>query len=270
MDSSDKKTFIVGGIVVLILLPIAIYFGLKLQKSFNEKSAAAAQDSDGGQIGHIGALYDVLDKTDPTRYESTPRTAPGQVDTEALSEAIREAQLAAKQEAAAPAPKKQLPIIPPVWNMDLSTAELPASQVNGSVSGTNFIASTIRLGKNNSTYVLNLRQGTNAIADAEVIVILRLKPTDRVETNKWEIAKDSRMAPQILKKWKTGPRMVAQKTYSSGYTMKLEFGQFGDGVIPGKIYLALPDKEQSVLAGDFEAEAQFAGGRQQISSPLEY
>ena len=269
MDSSDKKTFIVGGIVVLILLPIAIYFGLKLQKSFNEKAAAAAQDSDGGQVGHIGALYDVLDKTDPTRYESTPMTAPGQIDTEALGEAIREAQQAAKQEAA-PAPKKQLPIIPPVWNMDLSTAELPASQVNGMVSGTNFVASTIRLGKNNSTYVLNLRQGTNAIADAEVIVILRLKPTDRVETNKWEIAKDTRMAPQILKKWKTGPRMVAQKSYSSGYTMKLEFGQFGDGVIPGKIYLALPDKEQSVLAGEFEAEAQFAGGRSFTPTSIEY
>ena len=269
MDSSDKKTFIVGGIVVLILLPIAIYFGLKLQKSFNAKAAEEAKNSDGGQVGHIGALYDVLDKTDPTRYESTPMTAPGQIDTEGLSEAIREAQEAAKQDAA-PAPKKQLPIIPPVWNMDLSTAELPVSQVNGSISGTNFVASTIRLGKNNSTYVLNLRQGTNAIADAEIVVVLRLRATDHVETNKWEIAKDTRMAPQILKKWKTGPRMVAQKSYMSGYTMRLEFGQFGDGVLPGKIYLALPDKEQSVLAGEFEAEAQFAGGRQQISSPLEY
>jgi hypothetical protein len=35
--------------------------------------------------------------------------------------------------------------------------------------------------------------------------------------------------------------------------MKLELGAFTNGVVPGKIYLALPDPEQSVIAGMFMA-----------------
>jgi len=36
--------------------------------------------------------------------------------------------------------------------------------------------------------------------------------------------------------------------------MKLVFGQAASGRQPGKIYICLPDKEKSVVAGAFEAE----------------
>jgi len=35
--------------------------------------------------------------------------------------------------------------------------------------------------------------------------------------------------------------------------MRLELGQMADGVLPGKIFLALPDADQSVVAGNFKA-----------------
>jgi hypothetical protein len=39
--------------------------------------------------------------------------------------------------------------------------------------------------------------------------------------------------------------------------MQLEFGQIKDGSIPGKIYLALPDNEHTVVAGTFKATTTF-------------
>ncbi|MGH8245437.1 MAG: hypothetical protein ACREUU_03290 [Gammaproteobacteria bacterium] len=36
--------------------------------------------------------------------------------------------------------------------------------------------------------------------------------------------------------------------------MKLEFEKAVSGIIAGKIYLALPDPEQSVIAGEFRAD----------------
>src|SRR5579859_5914969 len=60
--------------------------------------------------------------------------------------------------------------------------------------------------------------------------------------------------PQVTKLWKNNPRFApAYKSFTSGYAMKLELGQAADGVVPGKIFLALPDPEQSVVAGNFNA-----------------
>ena len=59
--------------------------------------------------------------------------------------------------------------------------------------------------------------------------------------------------PQVLKRWKATPTAVMQqKFFSTGYAMKLELGQSTEGTIPGRIFLALPDTEQSVVAGLFK------------------
>jgi len=60
--------------------------------------------------------------------------------------------------------------------------------------------------------------------------------------------------PQVTKRWKTNPKYAPQyKSFTSGYAMRLELGQLADGAMPGKIFLALPDPEQSVVAGTFRA-----------------
>jgi hypothetical protein len=65
----------------------------------------------------------------------------------------------------------------------------------------------------------------------------------------------------VVKLWKTNPKYAAkQKSFSSGYALKLELGQITNGVIPGKIFLALPDPEQSVLAGVFKANTSLTDG----------
>jgi hypothetical protein len=45
--------------------------------------------------------------------------------------------------------------------------------------------------------------------------------------------------------------MPSEKTYSKGYVMKLELDQPTRDWQPGRIYLALPDTNQTVLAGEF-------------------
>lgn len=41
-----------------------------------------------------------------------------------------------------------------------------------------------------------------------------------------------------------------------GYSMRLEFSAPAGNKVPGKIYLSLPDKEKSFVAGTFEAETK--------------
>ena len=68
-----------------------------------------------------------------------------------------------------------------------------------------------------------------------------------------------RSVPQVVKRWKTNPRYAPQsKAFSSGYAMKLELGEITNGVLPGKIFVALPDTEQSVVAGVFNATTTLA------------
>jgi hypothetical protein len=251
-SSSDKTKLIIGIAIAAILVPAAIYFAVKWQGKFNVQAEEAAKNSDGGQIGHIGALYETLEATDPKRYEKTSGSL------EAAERRSRE------MEAERHKPKPELPIIPPAWDLDLSTAQIATSKVNGTVAGTNFVADVVHFDKSSTAYVLSLRKGTNAFPDCEVLIILRLKPGQAVETNSWNVSKEMRSGiPQIVKKLKTGPKLFAQKTVLNGYAMKLELGEIADGNVPGKIYLVLPDKEQTVIAGQFEAQTQLIGAKEQ-------
>jgi hypothetical protein len=60
--------------------------------------------------------------------------------------------------------------------------------------------------------------------------------------------------PQVAKRWKTNPKFAPLlRSYSTGYVLKLELGQLVETNIPGKIFVAFPDNEQSVVAGSFKA-----------------
>jgi len=99
-------------------------------------------------------------------------------------------------------------------------------------------------------------QGQPLSPDREILVYLHLKSGEKLGGQTLNISHE--MAgigvPQVTKRWKTNPKFAPQyKSYSSGYAMKLELGQMVDGAFPGKIFLALPDADQSVVAGNFRA-----------------
>ena len=83
-----------------------------------------------------------------------------------------------------------------------------------------------------------------------------MKPGESLEGRNWLVARDqSAGTPQVVKRWKTNPRVAPQQqTFNGGYAMKLELGKASDGSLPGKIYLALPGPDQTVAGGVFTAD----------------
>ncbi len=180
-------------------------------------------------------------------------------------EAAKPASNTATQEVAAatePAPEpppqeKVVPVTAAAWTLDVSKAAIPAGKVNGLISGTNFLAETAMC----TAQVLRLFQGASISPDREILVYLHLTPGQSLTGHTWTVSQEMRgmSVPQVVKRWKTDPRYAPQmKAYSSGYAMKLELGDITNGVLPGKIFVALPDTEQSVVAGVFQATTTLA------------
>ena len=57
---------------------------------------------------------------------------------------------------------------------------------------------------------------------------------------------------EVAKLWKTSAGFApTEKDFFSNYALKLELGNMDKGLIPGKIFLALPDTDKTVVAGQF-------------------
>jgi len=163
----------------------------------------------------------------------------------------------APSEAPAPKEEKELPVLSPVWTLDLDKAKIPSSKVNGSISGTNFVAESAMC----TAQLVRFFQGASASPDREIIVYLHLNPGQSPTGHTWSVSQDmkGRTVPQVVKRWKPNPKYAPQsKQFSTGYAMKLEFGEVTNGTLPGKIFVALPDPEQTVIAGQFKAATTLA------------
>jgi hypothetical protein len=194
-------------------------------------------------------------------YFSERQTKQSEAAKQAANTATQQVASAAAAEPAPPAPEKELTVIPAVWTLDLDKAKTPKGKVNGTISGTNFVPEIARLDKVGTSYLLRLLQGAPAAPDLGFMIYLHLNAGESVTGHTWTVSQDlkDKTLPQVVKLWKTDPRYAAkQKPFSSGYAMKLELGQIADGVISGKIFLALPDTEQSVVAGVFKANTSLA------------
>ena len=161
--------------------------------------------------------------------------------------------------APAPEPPKELPLLPAVWTLDVAEAKVPEGRANGTISGADFVPDAVRIAKVGNAYVLNMRQGQGITPDRGLVLYLHT-PTGELSTNNtWSIASEMKGASagvsQVVKLWKTDPKYAAQqRRYYTGFALKLELGKPSDeGNVSGKIFLALPDQEKSVVAGLFKA-----------------
>lgn len=247
--------------LVLVAVGVGGYFGFvwlgEYQEKANEKRRAIEKDSDGGQVGHIANLYDVLDATENGGIEPVGRrgsTAPRQGRSGSAEDAFMDDDDPDNTRPRTAA--NDLPVIPAVWTLNLNAAKIPEGRANGKISGTNFVVQTARLDYAGTTPVLSLRQGTGLSPDREILVYLRLKAGEQLGGHTWTVTKDmtGTGVPQVAKRWKTNPKYApTRKNFSTGYVMKLELGQINDGEVTGKIFVALPDPEQTVVAGIFTA-----------------
>ncbi len=251
-------TYGVGALVVMAL-GVGGYYGYgwisHMQNKFTTATNDAAKNGDGGQVGHIANLYKTLDATEPGRLPASGTTSGPRQRRSGVGQEIPMA-TGSDSGAGSTNAADALPLIPAVWNLDVTQAKIPSGRANGTLAGTNFVPETARIDPVGTARVLRLVQGQVTSPDREVLVYLHLKPGENLGGQTLNVSQDMSGAgvPQVTKRWKRNARFAPQyKSFTSGYAMHLELGQPADGSIPGKIYLALPDPEQSVVAGNFRA-----------------
>ena len=240
----------------LVILAAGGYFGYVWytgrQASTNAKSQEAEKKTAGAPSGQLAEMNTVMDGTDGGGNASAPAPGPGRRPRPGAAPPGADG----APGAVAAAANNNQPVIPPVWTLDLPTAKIPDGRANGSISGTNFVPDTVRVDPVGTAQVLRLIQGPPTSPDREVLVYLHLKAGEKLGGQTLAISQDMRGigVPQVTKRWKTNPRYAAVlKSFSTGYAMKLELGQVTNNQVPGKIFLSLPDTEQTVVAGNFNA-----------------
>ena len=104
--------------------------------------------------------------------------------------------------------------------------------------------------------ILTLRQGSDFFPDYAVLIFLFLKEGEQADSRTFKITKSQGFgSPHIHMKYKQkGQNTPKTDIFMKDYTMRLEFGKKENGTLPGKIFLALPDKDQSFVNGTFFAE----------------
>jgi hypothetical protein len=259
--AKKRSPLVTYGVGALVLVGLAAggYYGYgwmnAMQDKVNTASKEAAKDADGGQVAHIAKLNAVLDATDPNKAPvDTRSTGPRQ----RRSGVGQEIPVSGATDTAAAGTNSvdAQPLIPAVWTLDVAKARIPSGKANGAISGTNFLPEMARIDPIRGAQVLRLLQGSATSPDREMLVYLHLKPGETLGGQTLNISQDmaGQGVPQVTKRWKTNPKFAPQyKSFSSGYAMRLELGQLTDGSLPGKIFLALPDADQSVVAGNFKA-----------------
>jgi hypothetical protein len=220
------------------------------QNKANEKRHEIEKHSDGGEMGHIGNLYDVLDATEPGgrglgggRYGS----GPGQRSAGAAHPIH-----VAGEEDDSEAPERKGPLAPAVYTLDVSSVTLSDGRANGMVSGTNFVVDEAYVELSGTSQVLHLIHHPPYNPDLELFIYIQLKSGGTLAGRSFSVAKDAKGTEivQVTKRRGAKPGMAAEiKSYNTGFALKLEVGQGKDGEIPAKLFVALPDKEQSVVAG---------------------
>jgi hypothetical protein len=244
---------------VLVLLGVGVYFAYPwisgMQNKVNEASKDAAKNADGGQVAHIAKLNAALNATEPGRAPADSRTADPR---QRRSGAGQEIPMSGGNDAGAAATNAldNAPLIPAVWTLDITKARIPSGRVNGAISGTNFVAESARVDPVGTAQVLRLLQGQAISPDREVLIYLHLKAGEKLGGQTLNISQEMAGVgvPQVTKRWKNNPKYAPlYKSFTSGYALRLELGQVADGSLPGKIFLALPDPDQSVVAGSFAA-----------------
>jgi hypothetical protein len=173
-------------------------------------------------------------------------------DKKKADEEAKKAEAAKAAAAANPPPPA---IVPPVFTLDVTNATIPDGKVNGTVSGTNFVPDSVRLDQIGPSQVLRFVQGQPTSPDREILVYLHPKAGETLTGHNWTVSEDQKTGvPPVGKRWKPDPNQQAKlQTYNHGYAMKLELGQMNGTTLPGKIFIALNDGQQTVAAGKFDA-----------------
>jgi tetratricopeptide (TPR) repeat protein len=140
---------------------------------------------------------------------------------------------------------------PAAWKKDLSNAKIPESGAAGMINGDRFVSTSAKMEHG----ILTIRDGKDFFPDHAVMIFLFLKKGEKPDGKSYEIKISSGFgSPHIHMKWKPADSKVPKTSmFMKGYAMRLQFGKTRNGELPGRIYLCLPDKKWSYVAGSFRA-----------------
>ena len=134
------------------------------------------------------------------------------------------------------------------WTLDLANAEFPDAPVSGSVHHRAFELDRATLTVSN----LSLRVGTKGPVELGVNIYFFNRAAEELAGKSAEVKPTDPTAPRVSLHWMEAKR--ESQTFRGGYAMKVEFGAITNNVMPGKIFLCLPDGGESWVAGTFRAE----------------
>jgi len=167
----------------------------------------------------------------------------------------------------APAPRVTYPIPTNiVWSLDQTNADVPESTAAGSIHGSGFFCERAVLqgvaatdAKTPARCDLSLRQGKSGPPDLGLTLQLFAQQGEDLAGKTVEITPDrSPPVPKVILRWKNEQDKAVNKTFAEGYVLRVAFGEVANGRMSGKIYIAIPDDNKSVVAGTFNAEIRKA------------
>jgi len=149
-------------------------------------------------------------------------------------------------------PETALAKLPPnvSWSLDLKQAAFPETKAAGRVHGSRFEPEQTTL----EGRTFSLRQGKGWPPELGITILLRGRGGEDLAGKTVEVNPDQAVpVPRVILRWKNEQQQPDKQDITSGYALKLAFGQAANGRLPGQIYLCLPDEARSVVAGTFDA-----------------
>jgi hypothetical protein len=147
--------------------------------------------------------------------------------------------------------------VSPLWTLDLTKVTFPQTTAAGKIHGHDFVCRESVL--QNGLLVLRSGRGWQAALTANIFVSTNAFSTNAAEIlsgGSFEVnTNQAGLAPSVSLLWREGDLRVMEM-FTNNFAMKLEFGKISSGKLPGKVYLCLPDKTKSCVAGTFTARIQ--------------
>lgn len=138
------------------------------------------------------------------------------------------------------------------WMKSLAGVTIPEENAYGMIHGQIFQLEDAILDNG----ILTLRQGKNFFANREIKIFTFKSSNESLYGAHFEATIDKKSGvPHVHMSWmEKGKSLPKIKIYSGGYAMVLKFGQRQGNVLPGAIYICLPDEWHSYVAGRFWAK----------------
>ncbi len=137
------------------------------------------------------------------------------------------------------------------WTMALSQAVMLEGPVAGRIQGSGFRPDRAIL----QGGLLLLREGKGWPPDLAVSIQFPAKHGEELSGKSVEVIPGQAVRPpRVILRWKNQAGEARHEVFNGSYLLRLGFGKAANQRIPGKLYLALPDANQSFITGSFEAE----------------